>query len=134
MLFISVLGQETRRAIFSPHNSAVNGCEKQPTSGYASMLAEPPFQSCPATTGRDRNISGPLQEALLEERGKVEAQLAEELAADAGADSAPSSKGGLREAAADPLDAFMSGVTVELEQSKASLIKGESDWIPNPGS
>jgi len=59
-----------------------------------------------------------LQEALLEERGKLQQRLAEEEEVGAGE---PGGKGGAAEAVAmpeDPLDAFMSDVPVQLERGK----------------
>jgi len=62
-----------------------------------------------------------LQEALMEERGKVQQRLVDEEKEGAGADGGPGSEGeAVEEVQEDPLDAFMTNVTVQLEQSKVS--------------
>ena len=65
-----------------------------------------------------------LQEALLEDRKKLEQQLAEEIAVEDRITMA--GNGGTSEAAADkaadPLDAFMSDVAVQLEHSKVTSV------------
>ena len=82
-------------------------------------------QSLSAARGNPSALCAVLQEALLEERKQMRRTLDEELAGEAGkavngAAQAPAA--GEAEAgshpAADPLDAFMSDVAVQLEQSK----------------